>query len=57
VLAPFLLACLFTIPKKQLPMGIAKVGLAGIVGVALVEGEIWNKFLLRLYLAQKYNQK
>lgn len=38
-------------------MGIAKVGLAGIVGVALVEGEIWNKFLLRLYLAQKYNQK
>lgn len=28
--------------------------LVGLAGVAITECEIWNKFLIKLYLAQKY---
>jgi len=37
--------------------GLLKAGLIGVAGALVIEGEVWNKFLIKLYLAQKYEQK
>ena len=49
-LAPFLLMYAFSGFGKKLVKTITKTTTVAVIGAGIVECEVWNKFLIRLYL-------
>lgn len=43
--------------RKNYRAGVLKASVMGLAGAALIEGEIWNKFMIKLYLAHKYREQ
>lgn len=54
---PFVLGCALTSRGHRLRKGLVKAAVVGVVGAGVIEAEVWNKFLIQLYLVQKYEQK
>lgn len=52
-LAPFLLMCAISGRGKKIVKTITKTTAAAVIGAVIVECEVWNKFLIRLYLGYR----